>query len=131
MSKVLKIKRGADIKLVGEAEKILVDAPIPDTIAVKPSDFGGTRAKVIVKPGDEVQAGSVLFFDKDQEEVKFTSPVSGEVAEVRRGDKRKLLEVIVVADKEIKYNDFKAADPSSLNREQIIEKMCASEFGHL
>lgn len=126
MSKVLKIKRGADIKLVGEAEKILVDAPIPDTIAVKPSDFGGTRAKVIVKPGDEVQAGDVLFFDKDHEEVKFTSPVSGEIAEVKRGEKRKLLEVIVIADKEIKYKDFKAADPSSLNREQIIEKMCAS-----
>ena len=126
MSKVLKIKRGADIKLVGEAEKILTDAPLPDTIAVKPSDFEGTRAKVVVKSGDEVKAGSVLFFDKDNEEVKFTSPVSGEVAEVKRGDKRKLLEVIVIADKEIKYKDFKAADPTTLSREQVIEKMCAS-----
>lgn len=126
MSKVLKIKRGADIKLVGEAEKILTDAPLPDTVAVKPTDFEGTRAKVIVKEGDEVMAGSVLFFDKDKEEVKFTSPVSGEVAEIRRGDKRKLLEVVVISDKEIKYKDFKAADPVTLTREQVIEKMCAS-----
>ncbi len=126
MSKVLKIKRGADIKLVGEAEKILTDSPKSDAFAVKPTDFEGITAKVAVKPGDEVKAGTTLFYDKDNEKVKFSSPVSGEVVEVKRGEKRKLLEIIVVADKEIRYVDFKAEDPNTLNRGQVIEKLTAS-----
>jgi len=124
MSDVLKIKRGTNIKLQGEAEKILTDAPQAETYAIKPTDFVGIKPKVVVKEGDEVKAGTVLMYDKNHEEVKFTSPVSGEVVEVKRGEKRKLLEIIVLADQEIKYEDFGAADPSSLGRDEIIKKLC-------
>ncbi|MFB1022090.1 MAG: NADH:ubiquinone reductase (Na(+)-transporting) subunit A, partial [Vicingaceae bacterium] len=58
MSKVLKVKKGADIKLVGAAEKILADAPVPSYVAVKPTDFEGITPKLVVKEGDEVKAGS-------------------------------------------------------------------------
>ena len=126
MSKVLKIKRGANIKLVGEAEKILTDAPMPDTVAIKPTDFEGTVAKLAVKVGDEVKAGTTLFYDKDNEKIKFTSPVSGEVAEIKRGAKRVIQEIIIVADKESKYVDFGAADPAKESRESIIDKLCES-----
>jgi len=126
MSKVLKIKRGADIKLVGEAEKILTDAPKPDTIAIKPTDFPGLVPKMSVKVGHEVKAGTPLFFDKNNEKIKFCSPVSGEVAEIKRGEKRRILEVIVLADKETKYEDFKVVDAQSLSREEIINKLCES-----
>ncbi|MAC96120.1 MAG: NADH:ubiquinone reductase (Na(+)-transporting) subunit A [Flavobacteriales bacterium] len=126
MSKAVKIKRGVDIKLVGEAEKVLVDAPRPKTVAIKPTDFEGIKPKVVVKPGNEVKAGTVLMYDKNHEAVKFTSPVSGEVVEVKRGEKRKLLEIIVLADQETKYEDFGAADPASLDAKQIKEKICAS-----
>lgn len=126
MSKVLNIKRGTDIKLKGEAEKVLADAPQSETIALKPTDFPGLKPKLSVREGDEVQAGSPLFYDKDKEAVKFTSPVSGEVVAVKRGEKRVILEVVVLADKENKYVDFKAANPADLKREEIIEKMCAA-----
>ncbi|MBL4706910.1 MAG: Na(+)-translocating NADH-quinone reductase subunit A [Flavobacteriales bacterium] len=126
MSKVLKIKRGADIKLVGGAEKILTDLPMPHTVAIKPSDFEGTTAKMLVKVGDEVKAGSTLFYNKDNDKIKFTSPVSGEVAEIKRGAKRVLQEVVIVVDKETKYVDFKAADPAKESRENIINKLCES-----
>lgn len=126
MSKSLKIKRGVDIKLVGEAEKILTDAPLPDTVAIKPTDFEGIKPKVVVKAGDEVKAGSCLFYDKNNEKVQFTSPVSGEIAEVKRGAKRKLLEIIVIVDKKTQYIDFEAADPEKSGREEIIEKLCKS-----
>jgi Na+-transporting NADH:ubiquinone oxidoreductase subunit A len=126
MSQVLKIKRGADIKLVGEADKILTDAPYPETVAIKPTDFPGIRAKVVVKPGAEVKAGTTLMYDKNQEAVKFTAPLSGEVVEVKRGAKRKLLEIIILADKEVRYEEFGAADPNTLDRKQIIEKLCKS-----
>lgn len=126
MSNVLKIKRGTDIHLVGEAEKVLSDAPQSETIAIKPTDFPGLKPKLSVKVGDEVKAGTPLFYDKDNEEIKFTSPVSGEVAEIKRGEKRVILEVVVLADKEIKYEDFKAADPNSLSGEEVAAKILAA-----
>lgn len=126
MSKVLKIKRGADIKLVGGAEKILSDAPTPSTVAVKPTDFEGITPKLVVKVGDEVKAGSTLYYSKDNELIKVASPVSGEIAEIRRGAKRVIQEIIIVADKETKYEDFGASNPTAESRESIIEKLCKS-----
>jgi len=124
MSDVLKIRRGTNIKLKGEAEKILTDASRAETFAIKPPDFEGIKPKVTVKVGDEVKAGTVLMYDKNNEKVKFTSPVSGEVAEIKRGDKRKLLEIIVLGDKEDKFEDFGAADPNSLSRDEVTKKIC-------
>lgn len=126
MSKVLKIKRGADIKLVGAAEKILADAPMPHSVAIKPTDFEGTTPKMVVKVGDEVKAGTTLFYSKNNEQIKFSSPVSGEIAEIKRGAKRVIQEVVIVADKETKYEDFGVSNPTSDNREAIIEKLCKS-----
>ncbi len=126
MSDVKKIKRGVDIKLVGEADKEFAPDKSVKTIAIKPVDFHGVRFKPVVKEGDEVKAGTPLLYHKDSEQVKFCSTVSGEVAQVVRGAKRRLLEIRVIADENIEYEDFGAADPNSLDREDIVEKMTAS-----
>lgn len=124
MSKVLKIKRGTNIKLVGEAEKVLSDAPLSETIAIKPTDFEGLVPKLLVKVGDEVKAGTPIFYDKNNEKIKFASPVSGEIAEIKRGAKRRILEVLIIADKEIRYDTLKTVDPSSASREDLIDSLC-------
>jgi Na+-transporting NADH:ubiquinone oxidoreductase subunit A len=49
--------------------------------------------KPMVEVGDTVKAGSPLFHDKKHDSILFTAPVSGEVVEVKRGEKRKLLEI--------------------------------------
>jgi len=126
MSKYIKIKRGLNIKLVGEAEKIFSDLPLPETFAIKPPNFIGVTPKLLVKQGDEVQAGSPLFSDKSNEAVLFCSPVSGEVIEIIRGEKRKLLEVRILADKEIRYVDFKKTNPGDLSSEDIIQLLLNS-----
>lgn len=126
MSNVIKIKRGVDIRLQGHAEQVYANAELPETFALKPTDFPGKRLKLAAREGDEVKAGTPLFFDKDHEEIKFTSPVSGEVVEIVRGDKRKLLEIRVLADKTTNYMDFGAADPSSLSGEEVKAKMLVS-----
>lgn len=126
MSDVIKIKRGVDINLIGEAEKEFATPILVETAAVKPTDFNGVRFKLSVKEGDEVKAGTPLLFNKDDAQVKFCSPVSGEVAQVVRGAKRRILEVRILADKKTKYEDFGKADPLSLDRDAIIEKMAAS-----
>jgi Na+-transporting NADH:ubiquinone oxidoreductase subunit A len=126
MSEIIKIKKGVDIKLQGSAEKIYASSVAPSTYALKPGDFPAIRLKLKVKEGDEVQAGDAVLFDKDRSEILFTSPVSGEVVEIVRGEKRKILEIRILADQEIKYRDFGSANPSDLSREDVKAKMLES-----
>lgn len=123
MSTSIRIKKGANIKLVGEAEKVL-DKPRPsDVFAIKPPDFHGLTPKLDVKEGDEVKAGSPLFHDKQNDRIKFCSPVSGEVTEVVRGAKRRIMAITVLPDKENNYIDFGKTDPKSVDRKELIEKL--------
>ncbi|MCF8233325.1 MAG: Na(+)-translocating NADH-quinone reductase subunit A [Bacteroidales bacterium] len=120
-----KIKKGLDIKLLGEAEKVIKDFQ-SDYYALKPTDFHGVFPKMLVGEGDKVKAGSPVFYDKYRDETIFTSPVSGTIEEVRRGPKRLLMEIRIKADTEIEYEDFGSTDPGMLSREKIIEKMLKS-----
>lgn len=106
MSKAIKVTKGVDIKLCGETEKTLSEAGKSTIYAVKPPDFFGMIPKILAKEGADVKAGSPLFFDKKREQVKFTSPVSGEVVEIKRGLKRRIMEVRVLADNEQRYEKF-------------------------
>ena len=120
MSDSIKIKKGVDIKLVGAAENVIASLDRPGIFAIKPTDFHNLVPKLVVREGDQVKAGSVLFHDKYREAIKFTSPVSGEIAEVRRGEKRRILEIRILPDVESQSIDFGAADPVSLSRDQTF-----------
>lgn len=126
MSKTITIRKGYDIKLKGKAENIIVDLPNPSTFALKPTDFKDLTPKMVLKVGNEVKAGEPIFVDKDNPVIQFCSPVSGEITEVRRGAKRKILEVVILADKEIKYVDFGTATPSTMSREDVTAQMLKS-----
>ena len=126
MSEYIKIKRGLNIQLIGEARKIISNFSLPETFALKPDNFKGVTLKLLVKEGDEVQAGTPLFADKNNEAIKFCSPVSGEVVEIIRGEKRKILEVKILADKQPNFVAFQKANPPDLSREEIIDALLAS-----
>jgi len=126
MPKVIKIRRGLDIRLLGAAEKIYISAEKSRTYAVKPPDFPGLVPKLNVKPGDQVMAGTTLFHNKYIPDIKFSSPVSGVVKSVNRGERRRILEVVIEVDHKIQYIDFKATNPSDLSREEIIKKLLDS-----
>ncbi len=126
MSKVIKIKKGLNIPLKGKAEKVLTDPGLPGKFAVKPIDFPGIRPKMLVRPDDAVKAGTPLFFDKYKPGVMFTSPVSGRVVAVNRGERRKILEVVIKRDDRIDYEDFGKADPGSLDRKDVVERLLKS-----
>ena len=125
MSKVIKIRKGLNIKLKGKAEKILVKAEPSDMYAVKPPDFPGLIPKMLVKEGDTVKAGTALFCDKHRPELLFASPVSGTVEAVVRGEKRRILEVTVRADALNVSEDFSKLKPKSLTKEAITEYLLA------
>lgn len=126
MSRHIKISKGADIKLQGVAKRVIESAPMSDTYALKPTDFHGVTPKLVVKQGEKVKAGSTIFFDKYKEEVKYASPVSGEIVEIVRGARRKVLEIIIKPDAEISFEDFGSADPNALSGEEVKEKILTS-----
>lgn len=126
MSKTIKIKRGHDLKLVGKASTEVENLPLSSTYALKPTDFANITPKLLEREGAEVKAGDAVFIDKDRPDIKFCAPVSGEITEVRRGEKRKILEIVILADKEVKYADFGKADPNSLSKDEITEKLLES-----
>ncbi|MCH6234639.1 Na(+)-translocating NADH-quinone reductase subunit A [Cognataquiflexum rubidum] len=128
MSKTIKLKKGFDIKLAGKAEKQLGDFKRAKTFAIKPADFiGMQRPKVTVNEGDLVKAGTPILFDKAMESVHYVAPVSGEIIEIKRGDKRKLLEIKILADSEVSYESFEKFTDSSiktLSKETAIAQLC-------
>jgi Na+-transporting NADH:ubiquinone oxidoreductase subunit A len=125
MSRSIKLKKGFDIRIKGNAAKVIAPAADPVLFGVKPVDFPGLTPKLNVRPGDKVQSGSPLFHDKLKPEILFASPVSGTVLSVERGDRRKMLEVVVERSGSEQI-DFGKADPSSLTRDKIKEKLLIS-----
>ncbi|MBE6338920.1 MAG: NADH:ubiquinone reductase (Na(+)-transporting) subunit A, partial [Lentimicrobiaceae bacterium] len=122
---MIKIKKGIDIHLVGEAKKEVKNYE-PQFFALKPHDFIGVVPKMHVAEGDDVKVGTVLFHDKNNESVFFTSPASGKVKAIVRGEKRVILQVIVESDGTFETIDFGKADPSKLSRNEIVEKLVQS-----
>ncbi len=126
MSKDVKIRKGVNIKLTGLAEKIYADSVSTSDVVLKPTDFPGLKPKLSVKEGAKVKAGSPVYYNKENDKVLFTSPISGEVTEIKRGEKRKVLEIKIKADGANQFETFKQADPNSLSREEVIDNMLKS-----
>ncbi|MBN2634245.1 MAG: Na(+)-translocating NADH-quinone reductase subunit A [Bacteroidales bacterium] len=125
MTRSIKLKKGLDIRIRGIAEKVLAEAAEPSLFAVRPVDFPGLIPKLIAKSGDNVQAGSPLFHDKIRPDIVFTSPVSGKVLSVERGDRRKILQVVIEKEGNESFS-FRRADPASLNRDEIKKSLLSS-----
>lgn len=123
MSKEIRLKKGLNIHLLGDADKVYASTKPTEKYVVKPTDFHGLMPKLCVKVGDKVKAGTPLFYDKYNEKINFCSPINGEVTDIVRGEKRKIMEVVIKADTEIVYEQFTTASADSLSREQIIEAM--------
>ena len=119
MSKDIRIKKGLDIKLNGAADKQLAKAIKSNTYAINPDDFHGVIPKIVAKVGTEVKAGSPLFYSKTNDQILFNSPVSGEVVEIVRGAKRKILSFKVQASSEQQYKDFGVKNVASMNGDEI------------
>ena len=101
----VRISKGKNISLKGSAEKVMSDF-FSDTYSLKPTDFHGLKAKLSVQVGDSVLAGDSLFFDKNFEKIQFVSPVSGKIESIIRGEKRKLLEIVIKANKKNRYKKY-------------------------
>ena len=123
MSKDIRIKKGLDIKLVGEAEQITTQIPTEGLFALKPEDFHGIIPKLIVKEGTDVKAGDSLFYSKSDERILFSSPVSGKVTEIVRGAKRKILTIKILADAKQKFKNYGKKEVDNMSADEIKDHL--------
>lgn len=126
MSKTISLKKGLDIKLIGEAEKITSDAQRARYYAVRPTDFHGMTPKLLVKVGDSVKAGTTIFFDKYNESITFSSPVAGKIIDVIRGERRKILSVVIESDDVDTYEAKNIPKLSNTSSEDVKAALLAS-----
>lgn len=126
----IKLKKGLDIAIAGRAECRLVSMTQPDVVAVVPDDYHGVLPKVAVKEGDNVKVGTTLLIDKRHPNLKIVSPVSGQVTEVARGEKRKLLYVAIKRDGKQTCEELGKIDLAA-SREQVLTAVLDAGFGAL
>lgn len=132
MTKVIKTRKGLDIRLKGSAEKVTTHVGLSGEFGLSPESFPGLSPKVTVREGCHVKAGDALFIDKKHPSVTFASPVSGVVTEVIRGDRRKVLVVKVKPDGQQEHVDFGCKDVESLSGKQVIDSLLAAGlFGYI
>ncbi len=126
MIRMIKIKKGLDIHLKGKAEKILLQSQKSDCYCIFPDDFHGFTPKTAVKAGDKIRAGAPVLYDKNCPEIKITSPVSGEIIAINRGEKRKLLNILIASEKIARNVYYGKKDIQRLTAEDIKKTLAES-----
>lgn len=119
MSKDIRVKKGLNINLVGVADKSTSKAVLSNVYAINLNDFHGVTPKMLVKQGAEVKAGEPLFYNKNVEDMMFVSPVSGELIEIERGARRRILKLKILADKEQSYISHSNLNVNAASAQEI------------
>ena len=128
MTRTIRIKKGADIRLKGRPSTQVEQASSAPLYAVQPPNYQGIVPKLEVKEGAAVKAGSTLFHSKEHPEVKFLSPVTGAVKQVVRGEKRRILAVVVEANGKNEQHAFASMDPAATDREALVAALAERGF---
>lgn len=119
MSQTIVLKKGLDIPISGEAVRNISRSRVPDLVAIQPSDFKGLSPRLLVREGDSVMCGSPVMADKTHQDILVTSPVSGTVRSIVRGEKRRLLAVLIENDHEYKAVDFGIRKADGLSADEL------------
>lgn len=126
MLKNIQLTKGLDIPVQGAAELRIEKSIVSDIVSVKPTNFKNLTPKLLVREGDEIKAGSILFADKYRPEIGFASPVSGTVESVVRGEKRKLLEIRIKSAQTTDYIKFNTPELNTATAEEIKKSLLES-----
>ena len=123
-----KIKKGLDIPINGAPDQSISDASEVSSVAVLGNDYVGMKPTMHVQEGDSVKIGQVLFADKKNPGVHFTSPGAGTVSAINRGAKRALLSVVIDLgdDEHEQFQQYSEDQLDSLNADQIRENLIQS-----
>ena len=122
----ISVRKGIDIKLKGESDKVIADSKPTKLVALKPSDFPGLVPKMLLKEGEEVKCGSPVFCDKYNDEINYVSPVSGKLKEIVRGEKRRIMAVTIESDGNMVQLNTKPKDLAKLDPVEIKSELMSS-----
>ena len=128
MAKLIKLKRGLDIPFSGKAKEVLGGTLISKEVALIPDYYHGITPKVVVKEGDVVKIGTPVFYDKKNETMKFVSPVSGKVTAVNRGERRKVLSVVIENDEKNTTEKFNVGNTEKLSADEVKDILLSSGY---
>ena len=111
---MIKIKKGLNIPINGEPTEEINDSKKSRSVAILGDDYIGMKPSMLVEEGDEVRLGQVLFEDKKNPGVLFTSPAGGKIESINRGDRRVLQSVVIEIAKDEKSVEFKSFSKNEL-----------------
>ncbi|MFQ5602462.1 MAG: Na(+)-translocating NADH-quinone reductase subunit A [bacterium] len=125
---MIKIKKGLDLPIHGQPRFEIHDAKKPSQVALLGEDYVGMKPTMMVKVGDEVKLGQLLFTDKKMPSVRYTSPGAGKVVAINRGLKRAFLSIVIRLEgsAELTFQSFPEGKLSALNRKKVVENLLES-----
>jgi len=125
---MIKFKKGLDLPIKGQPEQTIALSKDPSTVALLGTDYVGMKPTMEVRVADKVKLGQVLFTDKKNPAIKFTSPGAGEIISIHRGEKRTLLSVVIKlsGNDEVTFNSYSDQQFKELTREQVVEQLLDS-----
>ena len=125
---MITIKKGLDLPIAGTPSQVINDGKSITKVALLGEEYVGMRPTMHARVGDEVKKGQVLFADKKNPGVVFTSPASGKVIEVNRGAKRVLQSLVieVAGNEQITFNSYEANQLAGLDRKTVKAQLVES-----
>ena len=124
----IRIRKGLNIPIAGAPEQRIEDANAVGWVALVAKDYRGLRPQLMVEVGDRVRLGQPLLTDKSNPDVLFTSPGSGEVVAIHRGERRSLQSVVIrlEGDEEETFASHDRAALTTLDPHEAREALLAS-----
>lgn len=126
---MIEVKKGLDLPITGAPEQRIEDARPVRHVAILGTDYVGMKPTMEVQEGDKVKLGQLLFTDKKIDGVRFTAPASGEVVAINRGEKRRLLSVVIKVDENEEAMTFASHDRGALGqleRQSVVDQLVES-----
>lgn len=125
---VIRIKKGLDLPISGEPKSLVDDSKKVNKVALLGNDYIGLKPTLHVTVGEKVKLGQVLFIDKKMTSLKFTSPGSGTVVEINRGEKRVFLSIVIELEgnEEVTFNSYSESEIPSLKLDVIKTQLIDS-----
>ncbi len=122
------LKKGLDLPLTGGPEQKITDGNSIKSVALLGPDYDGLKPKMAVAEGDKVKLGQLLFSDKKNPGVNFTSPGAGVVKAINRGEKRALISVVIELQgkDQVSFAKYSEGELANLTAEQVKENLLAS-----
>ena len=125
---MIKITKGLDLPIAGQPDQQRIDDIAVTRVAVKGEEYVGLRPSMAVKEGDRVVKGQLLFEDKKIPGVRFTSPASGTVSAIHRGERRVLQSVVidVDGDESVAFSRYAPDELATLSRDAVTAQLIES-----